>query len=59
MLTDDSSPGGTDAGAMGAWRVALNQTSDYWPNFSGLLDYDLMSMLFPLRCCQLLTISSA
>jgi hypothetical protein len=38
-----SGPGGTDAGAAAAWRVALNQTSDYWPDFSSLLDYDLMS----------------
>lgn len=29
---------------MAAWRVALNQTSDYWPDFSGLLDYDLMML---------------
>ncbi|KAF2494345.1 alpha/beta-hydrolase [Lophium mytilinum] len=37
-------PGGTDAGAAAAWRVALNQTGDYFPNFSGLEDYDLMMM---------------
>lgn len=37
-------PGGTDAGVAAAWRVALNQTSNYYPNFSGLEDYDLMMM---------------
>lgn len=37
-------PGGTDAGVAAAWRVALNQTSDYYPNFSGLEDHDLMMM---------------
>jgi pimeloyl-ACP methyl ester carboxylesterase len=37
-------PGGTDAGVAAAWRVALNQTSDYYPNFSGLEDYDIMMM---------------
>jgi pimeloyl-ACP methyl ester carboxylesterase len=37
-------PGGTDAGVAAAWRVALNQTSDYYPNFSGLEDYDLMML---------------
>ncbi|KAF2812960.1 alpha/beta-hydrolase [Mytilinidion resinicola] len=37
-------PGGTDAGAAAAWRVALNQTGPYFPDFSGLEDYDLMMM---------------
>lgn len=37
-------PGGTDAGAAAAWRVALNQNSNFWSNFSGLEDYDLMMM---------------
>lgn len=35
-----SNPGGSDAAAVVAWQVALNQTD----NFSGLLDHYLMSM---------------
>jgi hypothetical protein len=38
-----SNPGGTDAVAVWAWKVALNQTSSSTPNFKGLLDFDLMS----------------
>ena len=37
-------PGGTDAGAAATWPVSLNQDSNFWSNFSGLEDYDLMAM---------------
>ncbi|KAK3071026.1 hypothetical protein LTR53_009422 [Teratosphaeriaceae sp. CCFEE 6253] len=35
-------PGGTDAGAVIPWQVALGLNSDFTPDFAGLLDYDLM-----------------
>ncbi|KAK3070243.1 hypothetical protein LTR53_010784 [Teratosphaeriaceae sp. CCFEE 6253] len=37
-------PGGTDAGAVIPWQVALGLNSDFTPDFAGLLDYDLMAM---------------
>ena len=40
-----SNAGGTDPDAVVAWMVALNLTTDYLPDFSGLLDFDLLSRL--------------
>lgn len=37
-------PGGTDPGVAAAWRIALNQTNDFLPDFTGLLDFDIMVM---------------
>ena len=39
-----SCPGGTDAGAIIPWQIALGINSDFLPNFSGLLDYDIAAM---------------
>lgn len=38
-----SNAGGTDPEVVFAWLIALNVTSDFLPDFSGLLDYDIMS----------------
>jgi hypothetical protein len=48
MSLFSSCPGGTDAGAVVAWQVALNQTSGFMPNFSGLEDFDLMGIAVPI-----------
>ncbi|KIW91189.1 uncharacterized protein Z519_08084 [Cladophialophora bantiana CBS 173.52] len=37
-------PGGSDNGVVYAWNAALNITSPFTPDFSGLTDYDLMMM---------------
>ncbi|KAL6241664.1 hypothetical protein RBB50_011446 [Rhinocladiella similis] len=37
-------PGGSDNGVVYAWNLALNITSPFTPDFSGLTDYDLMMM---------------
>jgi hypothetical protein len=50
-----SCPGGTDAGAAAAWRAALNQTTPFLYDFSGLKDYDIMGKfsfsVFGLSSC--------
>ncbi len=47
FLTKESNPGGTDAGVVIAWEVALNITQA----FEGLLDFDLLGT----RCGQRFT----
>ncbi|KAK0247435.1 hypothetical protein LTS09_017415 [Friedmanniomyces endolithicus] len=37
-------PGGTDAGAVIPWQIALDLNGKFLPNFTGLLEYDIMVM---------------
>ncbi|OQU95518.1 hypothetical protein CLAIMM_01707 [Cladophialophora immunda] len=44
---------GSDNGVVHAWNLALNITSPFTPDFSGLTDYDLMSAEHPTRFVSL------
>ena len=44
-----SNHGGSDPAAVVAGQVALELNNDFSPNFTGLLEYDLMSLFFVQR----------